>query len=141
MPTAEQLNELIEYTTHEDATIGGVSGCKFTAQNGNYIFVPNSGYYIYGSIQQQDIVILHGSTPGDGSSSVRLSTDHNATGLVVNTAYGLLSMGFPVRAVLDGNPTTKTLGTTILDSERAAWNAKANASDYYTKAEIDAMLQ
>ena len=45
MPTSAQCQELKENTTQEGVTIDGIYGVKFTAQNGNYIFVPASGYY------------------------------------------------------------------------------------------------
>ena len=45
MPTSDELDELLDNTTNEWATINGVSGRKFTSNiNGNSIFIPNSGY-------------------------------------------------------------------------------------------------
>lgn len=46
--------------------------------------------------------------------------------------------GFPVRGIYIGPD--KVLGTTILDSERTKWNNKVNASDVYSKTEIDNMI-
>ena len=43
MPTSAQCQELIDNTTYEWTTIDGVNGGKFTAQNGNYIFIPAAG--------------------------------------------------------------------------------------------------
>lgn len=43
-PTQEQWEELISKTTQEFTTIDGVDGMKFTAKNGNYIFLPAAGY-------------------------------------------------------------------------------------------------
>ena len=43
MPTSAQCQELIDNTTNEWTTIGGINGCKFTASNGNYLFFPASG--------------------------------------------------------------------------------------------------
>lgn len=44
MPTDEMVAELLEKTTQEVTTIDGVQGIKFTARNGNYIFLPFNGY-------------------------------------------------------------------------------------------------
>ena len=40
MPSSAQCQELLENTTYEYTTINGVYGCKFTAQNGQYVFFP-----------------------------------------------------------------------------------------------------
>lgn len=45
LPTQAQCEELIANTTYEMVTIDGINGCKFTASNGNYIFLPNGGEY------------------------------------------------------------------------------------------------
>lgn len=49
MPTKVQFEELTANTTYEWTTIDGVNGGKFTAQNGNYIFLPASGYLYDGN--------------------------------------------------------------------------------------------
>lgn len=43
-PTQEQWEELISKTTQEFTNIDGIDGMKFTANNGNYIFLPVGGY-------------------------------------------------------------------------------------------------
>ena len=43
MPTKDQFEELMANTTHEWTTISGVNGRKFTASNGNYVFLPAAG--------------------------------------------------------------------------------------------------
>lgn len=48
MPTDTQYQELIDNTTNEWTTIGGVNGYKFTATNGNYVFFPAAGYWYDG---------------------------------------------------------------------------------------------
>lgn len=44
MPTASHIAELINNTSHEWATVDGIEGMRFTAANGNSIFLPASGY-------------------------------------------------------------------------------------------------
>lgn len=43
MPTAEQLNELMVETSHEQTTINGINGYLFTGSNGGSIFLPAAG--------------------------------------------------------------------------------------------------
>lgn len=44
MPTVKQINELISKTTQTVETVNGVQGVRFTANNGNSIFLPLTGY-------------------------------------------------------------------------------------------------
>ena len=44
MPTAEEMQELVEYCTWKWTTINGVSGYEVTGTNGNRIFLPATGY-------------------------------------------------------------------------------------------------
>jgi len=49
MPTKTQYEELINNTTFSWTTINSIKGGKFTATNGNYIFLPAGGNYEGGS--------------------------------------------------------------------------------------------
>lgn len=44
MPTQAQVKELIAGTTQKAETVDGVAGVRFTAPNGNSIFLPATGY-------------------------------------------------------------------------------------------------
>ncbi len=44
MPTHAQIAELVKNTTQQWTTIAGVQGMRFTAKNGNSIFLPVTGY-------------------------------------------------------------------------------------------------
>lgn len=44
MPTVEQIKELFAKTTQEFVKVGDVNGIRFTAVNGNSIFLPVTGY-------------------------------------------------------------------------------------------------
>lgn len=44
MPTVDQVKELIAKTTQTRETVNGVEGVRFTAVNGNSIFLPMTGY-------------------------------------------------------------------------------------------------
>lgn len=56
MPTLAQINELINNTTYEFTAINGVSGGKFTANDGSgkYVFFPGGGSYYNGSASISD---------------------------------------------------------------------------------------
>ena len=45
MPTIDQIEELIAKTTQEYVTVDGVDGIRFTANNGNSIFLPSGSYW------------------------------------------------------------------------------------------------
>ena len=51
MPTYEEMKEMIDNTSKEWTTINGVTGRKFTALNGNSIFLPATGMNYLGQIQ------------------------------------------------------------------------------------------
>ena len=44
LPTKEQWQELLDYTTYKWTIVKGEKGYKFTAKNGNSIFLPAAGY-------------------------------------------------------------------------------------------------
>ena len=44
MPTHAQIAELVQHTTQQWTTVDGVEGVRFTANNGNSIFLPVTGY-------------------------------------------------------------------------------------------------
>ena len=48
IPTKAEWQELLDNTTAEWTTVNGVYGCKYTATNGNSLFLPAAGYR-YGS--------------------------------------------------------------------------------------------
>ena len=50
MPTKAQFDELLANTTDEWTAISGINGRKFTASNGNYIFLPAAGRMEGGSL-------------------------------------------------------------------------------------------
>jgi hypothetical protein len=43
LPLADEIKELVICTTHEWTTVDGVQGIRFTAKNGNSIFLPAAG--------------------------------------------------------------------------------------------------
>ena len=50
MPTKAEFDELLSGTTNEWTQVNGVNGRKFTASNGNSIFIPAAGYCGDGSV-------------------------------------------------------------------------------------------
>ena len=97
MPTSAQCAELTANTTYEWTTINGVNGGKFTAQNGNYIFIPAAGYYNNGSLSGVGSYgIVWSSTPDGSSSAYYLYFDSSS----VFWDYDSLDDGYSVRPVV-----------------------------------------
>jgi len=46
IPSALEFEELISKTTQTEETVGDVAGVRFTAKNGNSIFIPYAGYRV-----------------------------------------------------------------------------------------------
>ncbi len=44
MPTRAELNELLDFGEWQDGVLNGVAGMKVTGPNGNYIFLPYTGF-------------------------------------------------------------------------------------------------
>jgi len=101
MPTPSQLGELTDNTTHQWTTINGVNGCKFTAQNGNYVFFPAAGKYDkYGTPPTIGTFceILGSEKDGDGRISI-LNCNDGGYVSVVGDMFGC-EIGVSVRPVI-----------------------------------------
>ena len=97
MPTRAQMQELTANTTYEWTTINGVNGGKFTAQNGNYIFIPAAGRYSNGILYSADIYgFVWSSTSSNSSVAYYLSFGNGGNG--VNSSYR--QDGYSVRPVV-----------------------------------------
>ena len=100
MPTIVEFLELANNTTKELTQMNGVNGYKFTASNGNYIFIPAAGAYLNGSV---DNVGKYGDV---WSSSPYTSYSYSAWGLYFYPSNCCMSnyyrhFGLPVRGVKD----------------------------------------
>ena len=89
MPTQTEWQELLDNTTNEWTQVNGVNGRKFTASNGNSIFIPAAGSCGDGS------VLNVGRYGGVWSSSLRTSSHYGAWGLFFSSGY--CSMGYDGR--------------------------------------------
>ena len=100
MPTQAQMQELTANTVYEFVTVNGVSGGKFTAQNGNYLFIPASGYYASGVLKDLGVSgSVWNSTPNSSDSSVGkfILFSNNGVGIY----GGNRSKGASIRPVAD----------------------------------------
>ena len=100
MPTKDEFQELIDYTTNEWTKVNGVNGRKFTGSNGNSIFIPAAGWCRNGS------VIYVGIYGDVWSSSLDTSYNYNAwyLGCSSDSCFMYNSSrycGWPVRGVFD----------------------------------------
>lgn len=98
IPTKTQFEELTANTTFEFTTIDGIAGAKYTAQNGNYIFLPASGVYYNGTLS---VLGTYGeylsSTPNGSQEFYFLMFDSGGKTIYNNHRY----LGMPVRPVMD----------------------------------------
>ena len=101
MPTRAQMQELIANTTYEwveDYQGSGINGGKFTAQNGNYVFLPGASDFYNG---ENPYVGLNASywtsTPRDNSNAYYMFFK---SGYEDANGYSNRVNGFPVRPVL-----------------------------------------
>ena len=123
MPTKAQWEELIANTTRETVTINEVLGAKFTAQNGNYIFLPFGGCYdTNGDKLSNTFADYWSCTPAPSSS--------NAYELYIGSNRAAVeskgrSHGYMIRAAKNAASVYDNLHT------------KASKSDTYTKTEVD----
>ena len=101
MPTETQMQELISNTTFEFTTINGINGGKFTAQNGNYIFIPAAGDYSYpnGLSDIGTYCYMWSSTPDIAGGACILSFSDSDKEIYYNDR----EFGFSIRGVLDNN--------------------------------------
>ena len=100
-PTKIQLEELIANTTYEWTTINGVNGGKYTASNGNYIFLPAVGRYSGGTLSFSGTDGYYLSSDREDSESnwvYSLSCDDDNPAV---STYAHLTHGCSVRGVMD----------------------------------------
>ncbi len=92
MPTAKQMQELIDKTEQTEEVVNGISGVRFTAKNGNSIFMPYAGYRVgsatttdgtgyYWSAEVSDVNEIY-------AKSLKLSAEIASIELT-NRAYGI----------------------------------------------------
>ena len=110
MPTHAHVLELINNTTREWVTLEGVEGIRFTASNGNSIFLPAAGYRdgeefiadAAGYYWSGDVSSVHndyGNTLTFSSSSAKAGFSKRDLGLLIR----------PVRAYAEINPESGNL--------------------------------
>ncbi|MBQ9416978.1 MAG: hypothetical protein IJU19_00145 [Bacteroidales bacterium] len=100
-PTKTEWEELLENTTNEWATVNDVNGWKFSAANGNNIFLPAAGKYYGSTLENAGTFGYYWSSTLDTTSTsyARLygfSENGHGMGSIYNRYYG-----FTVRAVRD----------------------------------------
>ena len=103
-PTKDQLDELVANTTYSwqiNFNGSGINGGKFTASNGNYIFIPASGYKQSSQLGGDGAAgYIQSSIRYDSSNTYRLF--FNNTGCTVR--YYDINAGYSVRGVITPPP-------------------------------------
>lgn len=110
MPTKAQINELISKTKQEWTTVNGVSGIKFTATNGNSIFLPAAGYRSGETATGENVQGLYWSGNVD-----EITSDYAST---LNFNSGSASVGLSKRCLgLSIRPVRPTSTVTVDNSK------------------------
>ena len=137
MPTNEELKELTENCEFNWTEINGVSGTKFTAKNGNFVFFPAAGYRYNSRISNS--VGINGVY---WSSSLFEEADDDAYNLLLSTKSGYSFApierhnGLSVRPVVNKNVT----GYSTISSQ-ALQVYVANGTIYVVDAQPNAKIQ
>ena len=137
MPTNEELKELTENCEFNWTEINGVSGTKFTAKNGNFVFFPAAGYRYNSRIS--NTVGINGVY---WSSSLFEEEDDDAYNLMLSTRSGYSFApierhnGLSVRPVVNKNVT----GYSTISSQ-ALQVYVANGTIYVVDAQPNAKIQ
>ena len=113
MPTIEQIEELIAKTTQEVATVDGVEGIRFTAQNGNSIFLPLGSYWS-GTINEINEAY---------SKTLKVAAEGASAGLSQR------ALALPIRSVRDEEPVEE--GITIRNYNAVQGDIEGNGNYRY----------
>ncbi|MBQ8674176.1 MAG: hypothetical protein IJ511_09060 [Bacteroides sp.] len=108
MPTEAHFAELVANTTQEWTTVEGVEGMRFTANNGNSIFMPaTNGQGLYWSATSNSTNAAYGSTLNFASTNAKVGTSTIESTLAVRSVrpYAVLNpnMDNLVWGDLEGN--------------------------------------
>ena len=117
MPTENQLNELLENTTHEFINhVNGATGYKFTGSNGNYIFLPFGAYVSNNTYD--DYVGHYWSSNNTATGAIGLTLTATRVELsVFNRAFQ--SYGGHIRGVINSYPNS-VVGKGVLPSTQCS---------------------
>ena len=100
MPTFAEVNELVSKCNPQWVEMNGVYGCKFTARNGNIIFLPAAGYREGTAISDTGLKGLYwtGSiSPAASDYAYTMAFDNSGTAWGTSLRY----QGLSIRAVKD----------------------------------------
>ncbi|MGI6242655.1 MAG: hypothetical protein ACOYJK_03840 [Prevotella sp.] len=98
MPTLEQVKELIAKTTKKKETLNGVQGMRFTAANGNSIFLPYTGHRNGTEIIDDGMASYWTGTVSPVNADYANTLTFDAEGVVKN-GNSLRSYGIALRTV------------------------------------------
>ena len=110
MPTIEQIEELIAKTTQEYVSVDGVDGIRFTANNGNSIFLPLGSYWS-GTINEINDAY---------SKTLKVAAEGVSAGLSQR------ALGLPIRSVRDEEPVEE--GITIRNYNAVQGDIEGNGN-------------
>lgn len=124
LPTFEQVQELISKTTQEYVEFDGVGGIRFTAANGNFIFLPMAGYRKGNQIIDDGIGYYWTGTVNDINDNYARSLCLNAEGVSLGSSGRAL--GLNLRSVREEEPVEE--GITIRNYNAVQGDIEGNGN-------------
>jgi hypothetical protein len=101
MPTKTQIDELANNTTYQTTSQDGAYGMLFTAQNGNSIFLPHSGYYNNsGELVYTGLCMYYSSTPHQQGCWHLVAGNNEGDDYCYADSYGSIAHGLVIRPVV-----------------------------------------
>lgn len=102
MPTAEEMNELLDYCVWELLTNNECYGYRITGSNGHSMFLPVAGQWgVHGIEGINQVASYWSSTPHDSSDIAAYSLMCYEDNKLVVPGFGR-DYGFTIRPVSDG---------------------------------------
>ena len=124
MPSAKQIEELLNKTTQEPTIVNGIQGIRFTAANGNSIFLPVTGYREGQEVTADGAGYYWTGDIYDVNESYAKTLRLDAVGAAIGQTR--LALGIAVRTVRDEEPVEE--GITIRNYNAVQGDIEGNGN-------------
>lgn len=127
MPTVKQMEELISKTTQTVETVGDATGIRFTAKNGNSIFLPYTSYREGAELAEDESGYYWTGTVSNIDEAYAKSLKLDAMG--ANIGISARHLGLAVRSVREEEPVEE--GITIRNYNAVQGDIEGNGNFRY----------
>lgn len=100
IPTSNEAFSLSKCSS-EWITLNGVYGRKFTGKNGNWIFIPAAGFYLYDKVEKPNVYGVYWTSDYNSSDMWDATTLEFRESLVRTNGYYERYYGLPIRPVAE----------------------------------------